>query len=108
MPLNYFFCKKCKKRYRAFTKTKKCECGLEAERVINAPGTSFYAPHCAESKMVGRSSVLKGVKEDLKERSNEDNRQNMDDFIQNNPMEVSERNQWVNEKGQTRKKVEDK
>lgn len=113
MPVRYYECPVCRKMVRTMKKeVPKCNHGEEAiaismQEVLVAPELKFqeYKDHIAKEK--GRPQ-LKNQQRILRERTRNHSRDyEMHDLIQSNDPDEAKKNQWVNEDGSVRKKIDD-
>lgn len=117
MPLRLFECPVCGYQRESFKKEPKCNHNQEEEgtpvplaamkEVLVAPNAKFMEPRDPDAKERGKS-VPKDFNKIVKERARSHARDNeLHDLIQTNNDGQAIRNQWMNEKGQKRKKIDD-
>ena len=106
MAVNYFKCIKCGEVIRSMKKDPS-HCDSIMERILVAPQVKFeeYSDHVAKEK--GKKQ-LKDQKKMLLERARNHSRDNdLDDLIQQNNDGIAIKNQWMDENGKKRRKIED-
>ena len=108
MPLNKFFCTPCKTEKLTFKTKVECSiCKKSMKKAIPSPSTKFQAPTCPVMKEKGYSTI-KNIDAILDERSQEDTRKNFHHSIRQDTFVEAVSKKWINEKGEKRKKIEDK
>lgn len=114
MPVRYFECPECGAMTRTLKRVKPTCVHAETaksypmEEVLVAPELKFqeYKDHVAKEK--GKAQ-LKDQDRILRERTRSHSREHeMHDLVQSNDREEAVRNQWINEDGSVRKKIDDK
>ena len=77
------------------------------ELYISAPTATFMEYSCEFAKQKGLSKI-KNIEKIMENRSNEDTRKKFREVLSQEDYKGARSKGWVNEKGQTTKKIDDK